>query len=185
MNFRVNDLIRKWLSERRGLSEARLENVKDLLGQRHVFLGFGSIVELLLGLLLLLLVLLLSTILLLLLLLSTPGLLLLRLLLLLPSVLRSSPERVRSVVVRLSVLLLVVVLRSASIVGGWIRGASSQIDVHTTFVLLSVVLEAELAADVFDCRLDLLDVVDGVITFADNAVELSQLVDVIRKGQKA
>lgn len=160
------------MSERRGLSEARLENVKDLLCQGHIFLGFASIVELLLGLLLLLLVLLLSTILLLLLLLSTPGLLLLGLLLLLPSVLRSSAERVRSVVVRLSILLLVVVLGAASVVCGWVCGASSQVNVHATFILLGVVLEAEFAADVFDCGLDLLNVVDGVITFADNAVEL-------------
>ena len=84
-------------------------------------------------------------------------------------------HRVRSSVVRLAVLrmlrlvlvVVVVVRHLRRSVAAWL-----QLDVHATFVVLSVVLQAEFAADLLDARLDLLHVVRGVVSLADDHVEV-------------
>jgi hypothetical protein len=84
-------------------------------------------------------------------------------------------HRVRSSVVRLAVLC---VLRLVLIVVVEVRhlrrsvAAGLQLDVHATFVVLGVVLQAEFAADLLDARLDLLHVVHGVVSLADDHVEV-------------
>lgn len=145
--------------------ETRLEQIENLLGQRHillVFLGLSSIVELLIGLLLLLLLL---WVLLLL------GILLLGALLL-PTILRGSTKRIRSVVMRLSILLLVVGLVWRGITCGWVCSAAGQVNIHSPLVLLGMILQAKLLTNLFDGRLDLLDMVDRVVTFADDDMKM-------------
>lgn len=48
--------------------------------------------------------------------------------------------------------------------------AAGEVDVHPAGVLFGVVLEAELAADLLDAGLDLLDVVCAVVALSDDAV---------------
>jgi hypothetical protein len=66
------------------------------------------------------------------------------------------------------VLLVVVELRHLrrSIAGGL------QFDVHATFVVLGVVLQSKFAADLLHARLDLLHMVDGVVSLADDHVKM-------------
>jgi hypothetical protein len=47
-----------------------------------------------------------------------------------------------------------------------------QFDVHATFVVLGVVLQSKFAADLLHARLDLLHMVDGVVSLADDHVEV-------------
>ena len=51
-------------------------------------------------------------------------------------------------------------------------GCASQIDVYSSCIRLSLVVETELLADGFHTRLDLLDVVPGVVAFADDDMEM-------------
>jgi uncharacterized membrane protein YedE/YeeE len=84
-------------------------------------------------------------------------------------------HRVRSSVVRLAVLcvlrlVLVAVVKVRHLrrsVAGWL-----QLDVHATLVLLSVILQSEFAADLLNARLDLLHVVHGMVSLADDHVEV-------------
>lgn len=46
--------------------------------------------------------------------------------------------------------------------------AAGQIDVDPTGVLLGGILQAEFLADLFDARLDLLDMAGGMVTLADD-----------------
>ena len=50
--------------------------------------------------------------------------------------------------------------------------ARLQLDVHATLVVLSVVLQAKFTADLLDARLNLLHVVDGVVSLADDHVQV-------------
>lgn len=54
--------------------------------------------------------------------------------------------------------------------GAQIGRTTSQINVDTTGVFLSGVLQAHLATDLFDTGLDFLDMIRGVVSFADDAV---------------
>lgn len=78
--------------------------------------------------------------------------------------------------VRLAVLRLVVVDGGTSVARRWLGLGAGQINVHATLVLLGVVLEAKLTADIFDGGLDLLDVIGRVVSFADNDVKMSLAV---------
>lgn len=49
------------------------------------------------------------------------------------------------------------------------RGTALEVDVHASGVGLGHVFQAELVADLLDAGLDLLDVVDGVVSLADDA----------------
>jgi hypothetical protein len=75
---------------------------------------------------------------------------------------------VRLAVLRMLRLLGVVVIRHLR------RSVASglQFDVHATFVVLGVVLQSKFAADLLDARLDLLHMVDGVVSLADDHVEM-------------
>lgn len=72
-------------------------------------------------------------------------------------------------VVRGLLLVLVVVRRRN---GAQIGGTTGEVNVDTTGVFLGGVLQAHLATDLFDTGLDFLDVVRGVVSFADDAVSL-------------
>jgi hypothetical protein len=92
------------------------------------------------------------------------------LLLMLLLVVEATAERVGSLILRLSMLRLVVLLRWTLAIPSRRNGSSaSEVDVDSTFIVLSVVLETLLLADLLYTRLDLLDVVDRVIALADNA----------------
>lgn len=58
------------------------------------------------------------------------------------------------------------------------RGPALEIDVHAASVLLSHVLQTELLADLLDAGLDLLDVVDGVVSLAHDTVKLLTTIDI-------
>ena len=122
------------------------------LGQ--VLLDFLLVVHLLCSLLLLLVVLLVA------LLLGRISLLLMALLV--------SRERIGSLVLRLSVVRLVVLLR-LTISRRRNSCSTSEVDVDSTFVVLGMVLETLLLADLLNTRLDLLNMIDRVIALADNA----------------
>jgi hypothetical protein len=77
-------------------------------------------------------------------------------------------KRVGSLVLGLSVVRLVVLLR-LTIASRRYSCSTSEVDVHSTFILLGMVLEALLLADLLNTRLDLLNVVDRVIALADDA----------------
>lgn len=104
------------------------------------------------------------------------------LLLLLPAVLHllllarvSARHGVRSVVVRLAVLCVLRLVLVAVVVVRHLRrsiAARLQLDVHATFVVLRVVLQSKFAADLLDARLDLLHVAGGVVSLADDHVEV-------------
>jgi hypothetical protein len=127
-----------------------LEETNDL---GHVLLDLFFVVHLVCSLLLLLVVLLVA------LLLGRVSLLLMALV----------PKRISSLVLGLSMVWLVVLLRLT--ISSRRNGCStSEVDVHSAFVVLGVVLEALLLADLLNTRLDLLNVVDRVIALADNAV---------------
>lgn len=84
-------------------------------------------------------------------------------------------HRVRSSVVRLAVLRMLRLVLVVVVVVRHLRrpiAARLQLDVHATFVVLGVVLQSEFAADLLDARLDLLDVVRGVVSLADDHVEV-------------
>ena len=174
----MNDLFLNPASVREAFLEETEDLWKILLDLGHVLLDLGFVVHLFAGLttlLLLLLLLLLASVLLLLLLttvlllLLLTSILLLLLLLALPcAVVGLSTERVSSLVLRLAILLLVVTDRSIAVVLWRLRITAGQVDVHSALVLLCAVLQAELAANVLDRRLDLLDVVGRVITLADD-----------------
>ena len=127
-----------------------LEEANDL-GQ--ILLDLLLVVHLLCSLLLLLVVLLVA-------------LLLRRVSLLLMALLVS--KRIGSLVLRLSMVRLIVLL-GLTIVRRRDGGSTSEVDIDSTFVVLGMVLEALLLADLLDTRLDLLDVIDRVIALADNA----------------
>lgn len=135
-----------------------LEEANDL-GQ--VLLDLLLVVHLLCSLLLLLVVLLVA------LLLRWVSLLLMTLLV---------SKRIGSLVLRLSMVRLVVLLRLTIILR---RDGSStgEVNVDSTFVVLGMVLEALLLADLLNTRLDLLDVVDRVIALADNAASRQENSD--------
>jgi len=96
------------------------------------------------------------------------------LLLVLPAMLLLLLLLVRLLVVLLAGVLLVrgllvlVVVRRRN--GAQIGGTAGEINVDTTGVFLSGVLQAHLATDLFNTGLDFLDVVRGVVSFADDAV---------------
>ena len=68
-------------------------------------------------------------------------------------------------VLRMTVLVLLI-SSGGSIVLRHIRRTSSQVDVHAPSILFRGVLKTKLLADLLDARLNLLDVVDRVITFS-------------------
>lgn len=72
-------------------------------------------------------------------------------------------------VVRGLLLVLVVVRRRNR---AQIRGTTGEINVDTAGIFLGGILQAHLATDLFDTGFDFLDVVRGVVTFADDAVPL-------------
>ena len=84
-------------------------------------------------------------------------------------------HRVRSSMVRLAVLCVLRLVLVAIVevrhlrrsVAGWL-----QLDVHATLVVLGIVLQPEFAANLLNTRLDLLHVVRGVVSLADNHVEV-------------
>lgn len=126
-----------------------LEETNDL---GHVLLDLLLVVHLVCSLLLLLVVLLVA-------------LLLRRVSLLLVALVS---KRIGSLVLGLSMVGLIVLLRLT--ISSRRDGCStSEVDVHSTFVVLGMVLEALLLADLLNTRLDLLNVVDRVIALADNA----------------
>lgn len=51
-----------------------------------------------------------------------------------------------------------------------VGGPSSEVNVYPSRILFSGILEPKITADLFDARLDLLDVVHGVVSFADDAI---------------
>lgn len=76
--------------------------------------------------------------------------------------------------VRLVLLARVVLMRSPMVRnGGHDRLATGQVDINPASVLFSGILQAEIAADLLNPRLDLLNVVDGMIPLADDAVRRS------------
>lgn len=77
-------------------------------------------------------------------------------------------KRIGSLVLRLAMVGLVVLL-GLTIVRRRDGSSTSEVDIDSTFVVLGMVLEALLLADLLDTRLDLLDVIDRVIALADNA----------------
>jgi len=130
-----------------------LEETNDL---GHVLLDLLLVVHLVRSLLLLLVVLLVA--------------LLLRRISLLPMTLLVS-KRIGSLVLRLSMMRLIVLLR-LTIAGRWNGCSTSEVDVHSTFVLLGVVLKALLLADLLNTRFDLLNMVDRMIALADNDMQV-------------
>jgi hypothetical protein len=84
-------------------------------------------------------------------------------------------HRVRSSVVRLAVLRVLRLVLVAVVEVRHLRRSVAgrlQLDVHATLVVLSVVLQAEFAANLLDARLDLLHVVHGVVSLADDHVQV-------------
>jgi hypothetical protein len=84
-------------------------------------------------------------------------------------------HRVRSSVVRLAVLRMLRLVLVAVVEMRHLRRSVAgrlQLDVHATFVVLSVVLQSEFAADLLNARLDLLHVVHGVVSLADDHVQV-------------
>ena len=84
-------------------------------------------------------------------------------------------HRVRSSVVGLTVLRVLRLVLVAVVEVRHLRrsiAAGFQLDVHATLIVLSVVLQTELAADLLDARLDLLHVVRRVVSLADDHVEV-------------
>jgi len=80
-------------------------------------------------------------------------------------------ERIGSLVLGFSMMRLVVLLGLA--ISSRRYGCStSEVDVNSAFIVLSVVLKALLLADLLDARLDLLDVVDRVVALADNDMQM-------------
>ena len=77
-------------------------------------------------------------------------------------------KRIGSLVLGLSMMRLVVLL-GLTISSRRDGCSTSEVDVDSAFIVLGVVLEALLLADLLDARLDLLDVVDRVVALADNA----------------
>lgn len=82
-------------------------------------------------------------------------------------------------VVRGLLLVLVVVRRRN---GAQIGSTTGEINVDTTGVFLSGVLQAHLATDLLDTGLDFLDVVRGVVSFADDAVPLVRISYFVAAG---
>lgn len=54
----------------------------------------------------------------------------------------------------------------------FIDPSALQVDVHATGIGFRAVLQAEFATDLFDAGFDLLDVAGGVVSFADDDVEV-------------
>lgn len=54
-----------------------------------------------------------------------------------------------------------------------IYAATLEIDEYASFICLGLILETELATDLFYARFDLLDVVDAVVAFSYDDVEVS------------
>lgn len=57
---------------------------------------------------------------------------------------------------------------------GHISRSTGEVDIDTTGVFLGGILQTQTATDLFDAGFDLLDVVRGVVAFADDAVVASQ-----------
>ena len=86
-------------------------------------------------------------------------------------------KRIGSLVLRLAMVGLVVLL-GLTIVRRRDGSSTSEVDIDSTFVVLGMVLEALLLADLLDTRLDLLDVIDRVIALSDNAASAIRYVRV-------
>jgi hypothetical protein len=137
-----------------------LEETNDL---GHVLLDLLLVIHLVRSLLLLLVVLLVA--------------LLLRRISLLSVTLLVS-KRIGSLVLGLPMVRLIILLRLTIASRG--NGCStSEVDVHSTFVLLGMVLEALLLADLLNTRFDLLNMVDRVIALADNAASTIRDVQIL------
>lgn len=85
-----------------------------------------------------------------------------------PLLLMLVSKRVGSLVLRLSMMRLIVLL-GLTIASRRDSCSTSEVDVDSAFILLGMVLESLFLADLLDARLDLLDVVDRVVTLADYA----------------
>ena len=76
-------------------------------------------------------------------------------------------------------LLMLRVLLIVRMIGRWrslhIRRSTSQIHINAPCVLLSRVLETEFLADLFYSGLDFLDMIGGVVAFADNSIDWGKL----------
>ena len=70
--------------------------------------------------------------------------------------------------------MLVVLLAGVLVVAtrGHMSRSTGEVDIDTTGVFLGGVLQTQTATDFFDAGFDLLDVVRGVVAFADDAVAL-------------
>lgn len=145
-----------------GLHDSTTVLLEEANNLGKVLLDLFLIVHLLCSLLLLLVVLLVA-------------LLLRRVSLLLMALLVS--KRIGSLVLRLAMVGLVVLL-GLTIVRRRDGSSTSEVDIDSTFVVLGMVLEALLLADLLDTRLDLLDVIDRVIALADNAASAIRYVRV-------
>ena len=55
----------------------------------------------------------------------------------------------------------------------WYRGSALQVHIHDSGIGFRRVLQTQLLADFLDSRLDLLDMVHGVISLADDAADIS------------
>jgi hypothetical protein len=85
----------------------------------------------------------------------------------------SARHGIGSSVVRLAVLRMLRLL--VVVVTGHLRrsvASGLQFDVHAPFVLLGVVLQSKFAADLLHARLNLLHMIDGVVSLADDHVEM-------------
>jgi hypothetical protein len=58
----------------------------------------------------------------------------------------------------------------------WVRGSALEIDIDPALVLLGGILQSQFSAHLLDARFDLLDVIAGVVAFADDAKKMATSV---------
>lgn len=89
------------------------------------------------------------------------------------SILRVVSRRIRSLIMRLAIVLMLRLVLLRVVVPLRRMSPTLQIDVHPPLVLLGVVLQVQLPANLLDLRLDLLDMARAVVAFADDDVKMA------------
>lgn len=83
-------------------------------------------------------------------------------------------ELVRSLIILLGLVVrmmgLMLMWRVLRMGCGHMRWSTRQIDIDSSSIILSCILQAQIAANLLHSRLDLLDMVNGVVALSDNPV---------------
>lgn len=88
------------------------------------------------------------------------------------AVIRVVAHRIRCLIMRLSVILMLRLLMLLVVVAWGLLRTALKVDVHPSLILFGAVLQIQFAADLFNARLDLLDMILAVVALTHDHVKM-------------